>query len=104
MKHYEGLKLTAAEMDDVRMVNTTIKDLNGADLMVYYAYDKLGTNSKGPAGVAHLGAVCDTRKYGTGPWDAGVNGYKHSITERQETLVTTAWVRHCLVFIIRHLS
>ena len=58
---FKGLKLTAAETDDIRMVNTTIKDLNGADLMVYLAFDKKGTNSKGPAGVAHLGGVCDTR-------------------------------------------
>ena len=94
MKHYKGLKLTAAEANDIKMVNTTIKDLNGADLMVYYAYDKLGTNSKGPAGVAHLGSVCDTRPYyGTGgPYDAGVHGYKHSITEIQNTVTLTAWV------------
>jgi hypothetical protein len=92
MTHYKGMKLTAAETMDVKMVNTTIKDLKGADLMVYYAFDKTGANSKGPAGVAHLGSACDTRKYGTVPYEAGVNGYKHSITERAESIVLTAWI------------
>merc|ERR1711997_1048482 len=80
------------ETMDIKMVNTTIKDLKGADLMVYYAFDKTGANAKGPAGVAHLGSVCDTRKYGTGPYEAGISGYKHSITEIQTSIVLTAWI------------
>jgi len=93
MKHYKGLKLTAAETDDIRMVNTTIKDLNGADLMVYFAFDKTGVNANGPAGVAHLGGVCDTRPWGTPEiWDV-YDGYKHSITQWQATgIQATAWI------------
>ena len=89
----KGLKLTAAETDDIRMVNTTIKDLNGADLMVYFAFDKTGVNTNGPAGVAHLGGVCDTRPWGTPEiWDVH-DGYKHSITQWQDTgIQATAWV------------
>ena len=96
---FKGLKLTAAETDDIRMVNTTIKDLNGADLMVYFAFDKTGSNAAngGPAGVAHLGGVCDTRPWGTPEiWDVH-DGYKHSITEWQAGGVQfTAWVGHFL--------
>ena len=85
----KGLKLTDAEQDDIRMVNTTIKDLNGADLMVYFGAKILN----GPAGAAHLGGVCDTRPWGTPEiWDV-YDGYKHSITQWQATgIQATAWV------------
>ena len=79
--------MTAAEADDIRMLNTTKKDLKGADLMVYLAHDKLLTNTKGPAGVASLGTVCDTRPQ---TWTR----MKHSITQYQEFGITVfAWVK-----------
>ena len=76
------------------MVNTTIKDLKGADLMVYLCNDKQKLD--GIIGVACLASVCDTRKYGaegTPYAETEHAGYKHSITEYDKVgIAATSWV------------
>ena len=82
-------------MNDKKMVNTTIKDLKGADLMVYLCNDKFKID--GIIGVACLASVCDTRKYGaegTPYAETEHAGYKHSITEYDKVgIAATSWVR-----------
>merc|ERR1711971_724811 len=80
VNHISGTKITASVASAQAMESSNSARLQGADVMVYMAYDAADS---GPSGIASLGVACAATNQNTN---------KFSISEWQSTAATFAWI------------